>query len=86
MVYFINYNTGSLVNNAPDWIQAPKSQNPLKETELYLCPLFLFLHEVEANTITCKKVRGEKTLQEFYYKVNGYENFSPLTHTIEVFQ
>lgn len=34
------------VNNAPDWMQVPKSQNSLKEAELYLCPLFLFLHEV----------------------------------------
>lgn len=34
------------VNNAPDWMQVPKSQNPLTEAELYLCPLFLFLHEV----------------------------------------
>lgn len=77
MVYFIN-------NKKADWIQMPKLQNPLKETELYLCLLFLFVHEVEQNSIRYKKVRGKNPSREFYCKVNGYENFSPLAHTIEV--
>lgn len=72
------------VNNAPDWIQVPKPQNPLKEAEPYLCLLFLFLHEVECNIITYKKVRRKKPSTEFYCKVNGYEHFFPVTHIIEV--